>query len=101
MNSLGMFGGLCVVAHGTGLVTQMTRRSCTVIIDGGAAVPAVLPPGIRDEYRPAQEQDGDHCEQQDRGPEDVLGVDEWALRIHRMTPPWSTPVAARQWVVPW
>jgi hypothetical protein len=87
VGSVGVRGCFGVVTHRAGRIAEMANRPGAVIVDGGAAVPAVLSPGIRDKKRPAQEKAADHCKQQNRGSEDVFGVDERALRIHGSRPP--------------
>ena len=87
VDSVGVLGSFGVVTHCAGCIAEMANRPGSVIVDGGAAVPAVLSPGIRDKKRSAQEEGADDCKQQNRGSEDVLGVDERALRIHGSRPP--------------
>jgi len=89
VDSVGMLGGFGVVTHRAGRIAEMANRPGAVIVDGGAAVPAVLTPGVRDKERSAEEEGADHRKQQNRGAEDVFGVDERALRIHGSRPPSS------------
>jgi hypothetical protein len=48
VGSVGMLGSFGVVTHRAGRIAEMANRPGAVIVDGAAAVTAVLSPGIRD-----------------------------------------------------
>jgi hypothetical protein len=84
-----VFGKLHVVAHLTGLVSEVSNLPDTVIVDRRAPVPAILAPGVGNEKRSA-ENEGDHNRNQHyRGAENMLRVDEWAFGVHLTVPPCS------------
>jgi hypothetical protein len=77
-----------IVARRACFVAAVANRLVTVLGDGRTSVLTELAPGLGDEQRSAEDHRDHDREEQDGCAEDVLRVNQRAIRVHGAGPPW-------------